>query len=268
LFHQETLDLYAVRLDDKRWALSDAGGYDTVLHSHATLLLASLIALLAEQGGELALVLLTHGHVDHVGALPLLLAAWPKARVVAHEAEAPYLIRGKAWSSTEGSAGLRLATAIGFLPRHQNTVPADRVTLLSGSAGKLSGIGAPGLSWHHLPGHSPSHVVYIHKRSGQVLAGDIADVLLAPLPGSVKVLPDGRVLEKGKLYLFTMTALDGADAGLAAASLCRLAFELPGWTRAVPYHDATKSGLDKRKLQQLVREAGHASACSAGNGYR
>ena len=34
----------------------------------------------------------THGHVDHVGALPLLLQAYPSTPVLLHSLEAPYLL--------------------------------------------------------------------------------------------------------------------------------------------------------------------------------
>ena len=261
-FHCETLDIYAFKLTGPsrsgRWAVTDAGGYDTPLQLHASGLVHSLRRLFAEQGGELSLVLLTHGHLDHVGALPQLLSTWPSATIVAHESEAAYLLHGHPWSPpwlTSGSPGLRLAHLFGFLPRYQSVGPPERTVLLHGWEGELASVGAPGVRWFHLPGHAPSHVVYLLESSRIMLAGDIADVLLAPLPGGVKTLPDGRELQDGKLYLFTMTGLADADAALAARSLCRLAFELEGFDTVLPYHDATKAGLTREALQALVREA-------------
>lgn len=35
---------------------------------------------------------MTHGHVDHVGALPELLSAFPELAVVLHAAEAPFIV--------------------------------------------------------------------------------------------------------------------------------------------------------------------------------
>lgn len=41
--------------------------------------------------GSLPLLLLTHGHIDHVGAIPELVEAFPELQVVFHSLEAPYV---------------------------------------------------------------------------------------------------------------------------------------------------------------------------------
>ena len=56
-FHKETLDVYALEHTPGFWALSDAGGYDTPLQSHASALLRALEALVGE--GTLTHVLCT-----------------------------------------------------------------------------------------------------------------------------------------------------------------------------------------------------------------
>ena len=53
------------------------------------LILAALTTALGSS--KLRLVLLTHGHIDHVGAIEEVLAAHPQAQVVYHAAEHAYL---------------------------------------------------------------------------------------------------------------------------------------------------------------------------------
>lgn len=68
-FHKETLDVYAIDLGGGRWALSDAGGFDTPLQRHATALHGALRELMGADG-TLALVLracparFAKGHAD------------------------------------------------------------------------------------------------------------------------------------------------------------------------------------------------------------
>lgn len=46
-----------------------------------------VLAMIGKSGLELKMILLTHGHWDHVGAIPDLLAKWPDLPVYAHERE-------------------------------------------------------------------------------------------------------------------------------------------------------------------------------------
>lgn len=262
-FHKETLDVYALRLHAGRddFAVTDAGGYDTPLHAYATELELALRQLMGPSG-RLTHVLLTHGHLDHIGALGRLVRAWPDVKVIFHEMEWPFLVdatrsHSPAWYA-HGSAGLRLAHAVGFLPRAPYVLPARYAVPLKGAAGDLTKLGVPGVAWLHLPGHSPSHVVW-NINSSIILGGDIADVLLDP-PG-VTALPDGRPIVPGKVALYTLTVMADADAAVAAASLCRLAHDTSlKWHRILPYHDATKTGFSRAQFKQLVQET---TACNA-----
>jgi hypothetical protein len=96
-------------------------------------------------------------------------------------------------------------------------------------------------------------VVYAHAPSATLLAGDLADVLRDP---QLPTLPDGRPVVPGAVMLYTLTAFAGADAALAAASLCRVAYdESIVYDRVRPYHDVTKEGLTRAQLQPLAEEA-------------
>ncbi len=46
-----------------------------------------VLAMIEKSGLELQMILLTHGHWDHVGAIPALLEKWPELPVYAHEKE-------------------------------------------------------------------------------------------------------------------------------------------------------------------------------------
>lgn len=78
-WHWEVLDLFAFDLGGGAWALSDSGGGDSWLHAHASVLVASVQALLPA-GATLTRVLLTHAHIDHAGGLAALRAAWPELK--------------------------------------------------------------------------------------------------------------------------------------------------------------------------------------------
>ena len=57
---------------------------------YTALLLAALTTALGSS--KLRLVLLTHGHLDHVGAIEAVMTAHPQAQIVYHAAEHDFLI--------------------------------------------------------------------------------------------------------------------------------------------------------------------------------
>lgn len=140
-----------------------------------------------------------------------------------------------------------------MLPWRQYELPAGRGIALKGEAGDLRALGADTVAWQLLPGHSPGHTVFTLKRSGVALAGDIADSLLDPGVG-LKALPDGRAVVPGQPALFTFAIMDGADADIAAGSLCRLAADR-GVKRVLPYHDATRKGYSRDEFAKLAEVA-------------
>ena len=78
---------YLVRHENDDYILVDAGSPGRGQHSND--LLAAVGK--AVNGGKLRLLLITHGHIDHVGALPDLLRAFPDLQVVFHAHEEPYI---------------------------------------------------------------------------------------------------------------------------------------------------------------------------------
>src|SRR3954467_7273874 len=114
------------------------------------------------------MILLTHGHFDHVGALPDLATEW-EVPVYAHPLELPFL-QGKAkYPPPDPSAGGGLMSILApFYPRGPIDL-GDRVQPLPPD-GSL-----PGLSdwkWIHTPGHTDGHVSFFRESDQRMVVGD------------------------------------------------------------------------------------------------
>lgn len=137
--------------------------------------------------GPLRRILLTHGHSDHVGAIPNLLKQ-SKVPVLAHSIEIPYM-EGKQAYPGRKKAAASLSAGIAE-------------PLQVGEDGRLVSVG--GLIPYHTPGHSPGHVAYYHERDGVLLAGDLftskRGELRRPMPmftaDMEQALESGRIVQE------------------------------------------------------------------------
>jgi len=129
-----------------------------------------------ERGLEPELVLLTHGHVDHIAHVPHVCERYGIGLRV-HAADLPYLERPQ-WPELEALLGAR-------------PCPQPTGWLAEGEPLVVAGLALEVL---HTPGHTPGGVCLIDRASRQILVGDTLfcrGVGRTDLPGG-----DGRLLER------------------------------------------------------------------------
>lgn len=127
--------------------------------------------MIEEQFGKNAqpkMIVLTHGHFDHVGSLVELLEHW-KVPVYAHELEIPYLTGQNDYPPGDPSvAGGLVAKMSPLFPnhgidigKHVGALPPD------GTVPNM-----PGWKWLHTPGHTPGHISLFREEDRTLIAGD------------------------------------------------------------------------------------------------
>lgn len=142
------------------WVLVDAGLPGT----------AGLIRRAAAQvHGDRApvAVLLTHGHLDHVGGLHDLLRRW-RVPVYAHPLELPHLSGEAPYPFPDPTVGGGMSLlSPAFLPGPFDFRPQVRALPEGGEVPHL-----PGWRWLHTPGHSSGHVSLWREADRTLVAGD------------------------------------------------------------------------------------------------
>ncbi|GEO82971.1 MBL fold metallo-hydrolase [Pararhodospirillum oryzae] len=129
----------------RRAALVDPGGEPDVL-----------MAALTRAGVTLERVLLTHGHVDHIGAVPALRRRFPVPVEGPHREDAFWI------------------EAVADQARHfglEDSEPFEPDRWLV--HGDTVQVGEETLQVLHCPGHTPGHVVFFHEPGRLALVGDV-----------------------------------------------------------------------------------------------
>ena len=106
--------------------------------------------LLAKKGLEPAAILLTHGHFDHIGAIPGLLAKFPGLSVFVHENDIPMF----------GHPLNQLPPEYPSFTKPRNLATLDNLE------------GLEGLEILETPGHTPGGVCYYFPKDKLLLSGD------------------------------------------------------------------------------------------------
>jgi glyoxylase-like metal-dependent hydrolase (beta-lactamase superfamily II) len=144
------------------WVLVDAGLPASAQHirHHAAMLFGA--------DNPPQAILLTHGHFDHVSALPDLLEAWPGVQVYAHPLELPYLTGRSAYPPPDPTVGGGMS-ALSFLYPKAPLDLGERVEALP-TDGTVPFL--PDWRWVYTPGHTPGHVSFFREHDRTLLAGD------------------------------------------------------------------------------------------------
>ncbi len=137
-----------------------------------------IVEFLESKKLELAAIVNTHGHVDHIAGNEAMKQRYPAAPILIGRGDATML----------RDANLNLSGGYGF---NILSPDADRL-LIDGEDIEVAGIP---MNVREIPGHSPGHVVFYVEEAGWILGGDVlfaGGVGRTDFPGgSFKQLKDG-----------------------------------------------------------------------------
>jgi glyoxylase-like metal-dependent hydrolase (beta-lactamase superfamily II) len=155
-----------------------------------------ILEFLREQGLHPAALLNTHGHADHIGGNEALKSAYPDAPLIIGTNEARLL--------TDANANLSAPFGMPII-----SPPADQTV----REGEMLNLGGIDLEVREIPGHSPGHVVFVHRATPTIVfGGDVlfrgsvgrtdfpggsAEQLFDGIRGKLFTLPDDTVVYPG-----------------------------------------------------------------------
>lgn len=209
---------------------------------------------------DLRWIIVTHVHLDHAGAAGDLVAAFPRATVLVHEAGARHLIDPeKLVASAARVYGERLDTVYGRM----TASPADRVVPVPD---RMEIEVAPGrtLLLLHSPGHAKHHIAVLDQQTGTLMAGDAVGVLIpevgvlrpaTPPPNfdlalAIESLRTFRELRPETLVLTHYGPVEDADA-----TLIRAEAQLRAWVAVARDQLISEPDTSVRELAKVFETA-------------
>jgi glyoxylase-like metal-dependent hydrolase (beta-lactamase superfamily II) len=152
-------NVYFIGEKNGRWILVDAGVRGGAMRIKQ--------AAMDTFGQAPECIVLTHGHFDHVGALPQLLEEW-NVPVYAHAQETPFLDGSCDYPPPDPTVGGFMAQMSRFFPKgginlgvHLRSLPDN---------GSMPGL--PDWKWIHTPGHTSGHISLFRENDRTLVAGD------------------------------------------------------------------------------------------------
>lgn len=121
---------------------------------------------------DLATIVVTHIHLDHAGGVGDLAEAFPRARIVVHEAGARHLVDP---SRLLASAARVFGPDLDLLFGPLRPVAAERVDVVEGRS-EIDLGGGRRLTAFHAPGHATHHLGLLDSDTGDLYVGDAAGV--------------------------------------------------------------------------------------------
>jgi glyoxylase-like metal-dependent hydrolase (beta-lactamase superfamily II) len=120
-------------------------------------------------GARPSAIVLTHGHIDHVGSVRELAELWD-VPVYAHRLEAPYLTGRSDYPPGDTTVGGGAMTELGPRLFSRRAIDLGSRLRLLPEDGTVPGM--PGWRWIHTPGHTPGHVSLFRDEDRALIAGD------------------------------------------------------------------------------------------------